>query len=239
MAKLASEAAREVADQARRDLEALGAQVGEWDRAQAEATPRRAADAVTKMIERDLDGRGLPHSWTIFDVERTLPDHGYARIDLGVHDGVRPAVLDWKVKLTLKDIYREKEIERYRHAGQQLHYNWAYGEALGIGPLPRHYIGLIVLEPRFNFELLTYEVSPEDHQKWLMSARRAWELMAQDDNPPAETPWGEPPPPRALRMAWTHADNYGPCEYYKACFEQHWDPELMKRDYVQMEARHA
>lgn len=222
-------------------FESLGASVASWDQAQALATPERARQAVEKSVALDQAGRVLPATWRVLDVERTLPDHGHARIDLGVDDGAGPAVLDWKVKLSLKEIYRQKEVEKFRYSGQMYHYNWAYAQYVrsqaGAGHyrvfegdfLPRFYIGLMVLEPKFSFELLSFDVSPEDHQKWLASARSTWIDMERDDF--------ETSPPHTPRMAWEHEDNYGPCEFKKACFEYHWDPALMSNDYIQLPKR--
>jgi PD-(D/E)XK nuclease superfamily len=207
-----------------RELEEIGAVVNDYDRAQQDALPDRVQRAVEKYITWDVEGRAIPHAWLILDVERTLPDHGHARLDLGVDDGQGPAVVDHKVKLQLKREYRQRELDRYRHSWQMLHYAWAYGAVLG-RPIRRYYINLIVLEPQFSVELVPFSVEPEHMAQWEQSARRVWAQMEREDQG-IEHPW----------MAAKHADEYGNCEFAEACLTHKWDPALMAAEYVRKEA---
>ncbi len=223
IAKVASHIASEDASRRTAQYEYAGCIIREDDRMTWDAIPARAAKIVTKFIEKDP----IPPHWRVAAVEETLPEYGFARPDLVLE---RPSggytVVDYKVKLSLDTRYREREMRRWRHSWQLLHYVWAAGQVYG--PCSQYHICMIRLEPSFSIDLEPFEVHPEDMLKWEASARRAWAQMEAEDEGRAE-PW----------MAAVHADNYGDCEYYGACFEAHWEPALMERQYARLERKHA
>ncbi len=187
------------------------------DDTQATTLPALAAKAVDKYIAHDP----LPPTWTILDIQRTLPDHGNCRIDLGVrsHTG-QLGVLDFKFKRNLKAEYRTRELEDYRESWQFKHYAWAYGEAMG-EPVQFYGVILTCLEPRFEVIFDPVPVDPEMLTRWLTGARRVWAQMEKEDAGEAE-PW----------EAASHRDQYGRCEFFNACFLHRLHPHLMETEYV-------
>ena len=197
-------------------LQDQGFVVNDWDAPTAQALPLRVAKGVTRYVLADP----LPAAWTIRAVEHTLEEYGNARLDLAIEDADGPAIADVKVKLTLDAKYRAKELSRYQDDHQQLHYAWAWSE-IRQASVNRYYIVLVVLEPKWSVEILPYQIHPETMQAWTQSQLVTWHDMAEED---AGT--------REPYMAATHWSAYGDCEMRKACFEHHWDPQLMAQDYV-------
>lgn len=200
------------------DLLASGQKIGDWDVAQWNALEARVTRGVTKAIEQDP----LPPDWRILDVEYEIPDSGRSRIDLAVHDGAGPMVIDYKTKLTLDAKYRDKEIARYRRSWQMFHYVYFYGKHAGVA-IQRYGIVLIVLEPRFSIELLTFSVDPIVLQRWEQFARLAWQEMAVTE--------GEHNPVRGQTKC---RDEYGECEMVMGCWEYNLEEDLMAREYVKV-----
>lgn len=191
--------------------------VGDWDQKQFNSIEER----ITKLLNNyhtHFQEIILP-TWTILDVERSFPEWGNSRIDLGIRDEVGPCVLDFKVKLALPSGGEVREVERWRHSGAMFLYTAAYGE-LHKTVIDRFYIALLVCEP-FHFKIFKFPVHPEIMSMWRVSNERVWGEMEKED-------LGEQPP----WMADVHSDNYGACEFYKACFEHHYDSGLMSQDYV-------
>lgn len=179
--------------------------------------PKIAAKAVGKYTTKDP----LPTTWTILDIQRSLPDHGYARPDLIVrsHTG-QLGVIDLKFKRTLAAQYRQRTIEEYRHSWQMNHYAWAVGEVYG-EPVGFYVTILTLLEPRFEPIFDPVPVDPEALAFWLAGARGAWhqmELMERGET----QPW----------IANDHSDRYGRCEFYGACFSCKLDEGLMQEEYT-------
>lgn len=217
-----SQIASTIATQSLRELRDLGCQVPEYEASSAATLGTRAADVILNYAKWDRQDKVLSHDWQILHVEHSFPEHGNARLDLGVDDGQGPAVLDWKTRGYLKGDMLPREVAKYENAGQLLHYSWAYAQFFGREYLPRYYVGLIVLQPRFFVEILPYTITEEDHRQWLRSAQVKWEQMAVIDNDPS----------RPIAMADEHTDNYGDCEFRRACFTHHWDPASMTAEYV-------
>lgn len=212
------EAARQLAR-----LQDQGFVVNDWDAPIAQALPLRVSKSVMRYVLTD----SLPATWTVRAVEYTLADYGNARPDLAIDDVDGPAIADVKVKLQLDAKYRAKEITRYQDDHQQLHYAWAWGLYNGRN-VHRYYIILVVLEPKFSVELLPYQIHPETMEAWRQSQLVTWHDMALEDA-------GE----REPYMVAKHWDEYGECEYRKACFDHHWDPQLMTQDYVNTREKKA
>ena len=189
-------------------------------------------EGVLETISAEL-GRSIPKyikeypftGWTIQDIELELPQHGRARIDVGgldVHDIL--SVADIKYKRSLDARYFNSTVDDYRTDWQFLHYPWAYGEHRG-ETCSRMYLCLVVAAP-FSIRLLPFEVHPETQKAWLESAKVKWGDITDEKE-------GR----RPLTMATTHRDQYGPCVFRRACFDFHFDPILMERDYVRVTRR--
>jgi hypothetical protein len=194
-----------------------GREIPDWEQAYSAGIEARVEHAIRKYVKADplLD-------YQIKHVELTLPDHGNARIDLGVRDDFGPSVVDYKFKLRLDARYYDKTVEEYRNNWQQFHYGWAYGEYLG-EPINNYMICLVVAEPKFSVKLHEFPIHPEAMEAWKASAQRIWTQMDHEDAGLVQ-PW----------MATEHASKWGPCEYQKACFDHRWDMDLMRNsgDYV-------
>lgn len=164
-------------------------------------------------------------AWKVQDVEQRLEAYGRCVIDVGGldSDGML-AVADVKYKQKLEARYEQATIDEYFTSWQFLHYPWAYGQYKG-QPCYRMYLCLVVNSPRFYIKLIPNEVHPETQAIWLASAQSKWQRMASQTS---ET---------VPEMATRHKDQFGLCQYYKACFDYHLDPDLMKQDYVQVPRR--
>lgn len=193
----------------------LGRVIPDWEQSTANSIADRVAKCVEKYVQMPWPLKG----WKLLDVEYTLP-HGRARIDLGVDDGEGIAVLDYKTKMYLKKEYFDKEVQRWRDSWAMFHYCWSYGQVKGVN-IDHYYIYVIIAEPKFEAKLLRFNVHPESMARWESSSRSAWKVMAWEDDGTM-----------APFMAAKHADEYGLCEYYKACFTHFYDENRMKEDYV-------
>lgn len=181
----------------------------------------RVTRAIARIIERDP----IPRDWTILGTEVTLPDHGYCKIDLPVRDPKNLAVVDFKTKRYIRADQLTKERRELAHKWQQLHYAWAYGEAMG-EQVTRFWIMLVVLEPKFDVHFWPYDIHPEHLKGWIVSARQTWADMdatERGERPPVQRP--------------NHFDKYGACEFYDACFTYHYDEGAMVQDYIQVKRK--
>lgn len=179
---------------------------------------------VQKSLEKYV--KLLPlKGYEILDVEKTLPDHGPCRIDLGLRRGSDTIVVDSKFKRQLKPEYRNKTVLRYLKSWQFHHYVWAYGECLN---LPITHIGLLLIVGAPYSVALHTEAVDEDWQSiWLTSARQTWKDMQdeRDGN-------------RPIIAAASHENQYGPCEMMNLCFDHKLDIEnALKGDYVRLRKR--
>ena len=131
----------------------------------------------------------------ILEVELTLPDHGYCRIDLVVQTPLGPMVVDLKTSLTLDVKYQSLRLREFEEDWQFYHYAWAYQDYLtkrylssseeaahlspGDAPQVRRFaILLLVLEPKSRLPILhPIAVNPEIMALWLHSATQVWRLM--------------------------------------------------------------
>ncbi|KKL20317.1 hypothetical protein LCGC14_2456650 [marine sediment metagenome] len=182
----------------------------------------QALGRVIRAMPRVLEQDPIPSDWTILGSEVPLPDHGYCRIDLPVRDPVNLAVLDIKTSLTLakdKVHFRRRE---YTHNWQQMHYCWAYGDAMG-EPVYRYHILQVVLEPKTLVYFWPYSIHPENMAAWLVSARQTWKDI-DDFHEGRRDPVQKP----------VHYGKYGDCEMFDACLTHHYDEGLMRGDYIQI-----
>jgi len=187
---------------------------------------------ILRVIPRILERDPLPRDWQILGTEVVLPDHGNARIDLVVRDPQHLAVVDYKVKLTLRKDQVAYEREEWAYSWQMLHYAWAFSQAMAKGyakdkPVHRFWIYMVVLEPTFDIHLWPYEINPEHMASFEVSARQVWQDMSDS---------------HAGKRAWTmrpvHFKKWGrgnyKCEFFNACLKYHLDAGAMKQEYVQI-----
>jgi len=183
-------------------------------------TKEGAPRVLQKGVERFIQWNPIPDDWTIMAVETTLTDYGNCTPDLVCHDPTNLAVVDWKCEMRAadKEYWKQQKVEEYDQDWSMKHYCWALSEKYK-EPCMRYYIGLITLTPKFNIELLPYELAEEDMAAWYASAQTTWVEM--EDN-------------RMLQVA-NHWGKWGKCEMYDACFKHRYKEHLMLRDYVQLQ----
>ena len=192
-----------------------------------DADPDIIQTKVLDALAKTIAFNPIPPTWQILDVERTLPDHGNARIDLGVHDGQGLAVADYKLKLSLQARYHDKEVTRYINDFKMLHYAWAYGQykqAL----VERYYMLICILEPVFTVKVGAFSVHPQILQAWERGARVMWDMMGEHrvggiplwENPEHESKWGR-------------------CEFERACFDLKRDESLFFNEYINLKESHG
>ena len=181
---------------------------------------------MLRVIPRILERDPLPRDWKILGTEVTLPDHGNARIDLAVRDPQHLAVVDYKVKLTLRKDQVPYEREEWAYSYQMLHYSWALSLTRG-EPVSRFWIYMVVLEPTFDIHLWPYEIHPEHMARFEVSSKQVWQDMA--DSHAGTRVWTDRP---------NHFKKWGrgnyKCEMFNACLKYHLDAGAMKQEYVQI-----
>lgn len=182
----------------------------------------KVMDALAKTIQYNP----IPATWQVLDVELTLPDHGNARIDLGVHDGSGLAVADYKLKLSLQAKYHDKEVNRYINDFKMLHYAWAYGQYKHT-LVERYHMLIVILEPVFTIKVGSFSVHPQILQAWERGARAMWDQMGW--HRAGETPLWENP---------DHESKWGRCEFERACFDLRREESLFFSDYINVKEIH-
>lgn len=209
----ASTVAKATVEKQFHDLLAMGAAFDDAD-------PDIYVTKATLAVEKTILFSPIPPMWTILDVERTLPDHGFARIDLGVDTGSGLAVADYKLKMSLQAKYHDSTLRSYVNDFKMLHYAWAYGEVMG-RPVENYYIIMTILDPIFTVKLQPFLIHPEILQAWERSARAMWDAIHW--HRVGEMPLWENP---------EHENKFGRCEFERACFDLRRDENLFFADYV-------
>jgi hypothetical protein len=210
----------------------VGREVPEKHTSQWERLPYRAEAGVNQYVgladANEGLPPGLPAGTKIVAVERGFgPEGGWSRPDMEVDDGFAPDVpLDFKVTLSggekkQAEFNRDRRIGRWSQSGQLLNYVSYLSKKTA--PFWHYYIGDIVLEPKFSFEIHRFNVHPETLTMWETTVKQTWKDMEDQDD-------GK----RTIEMAFSHADEYGECPMKRACFEHHLDPQLMSGDYIRL-----
>jgi hypothetical protein len=189
-----------------------------------EGTKEACTSELQRVIPLYALQTPLRTHWKVEHVEFTIEDYS-CRPDLaGVTPDGFPFVGDIKYKSSLDSRWENDTIEEYHYSAQFMQYAHAYRQYLGLSDdhTVYSYLFLVVGAP-FRIKSVGWVYGPEVHRTWLISAQevsRDIVLLHEDEIPP--------------RQAMTHRDKFGWCPMYKACFEYHFDPELMQRDYVQL-----
>jgi len=211
----------ETAHKAARDelagLLVLGHTVAPFVQEFADRMVTLAGQGVSKLIQFDL-----PSTWAVKHVELTLPTHGHCRIDLGITTPHGPGQWDVKCAMTSDDYRTFLAKTEYEASWQLLHYNWAYGEAIG-EPLTQYGVIYVPIEPKSQKpELFMYGVDPELMGVWLTSAQRVWAQMAE----------GEEKNANYLYSSFRFFGRYGRESHVDAVLKYKLDPGLMVQGYV-------
>jgi hypothetical protein len=208
------------------EYETWGCQLNDGDQAQRQSLVPRIQKGVRSYIKAEP----IPTTWRVLDVEQDLgPDAGNCRVDLGALTPHGPTVCDLKTKLTIDPKYRARDIQRYRDDPQLLHYCHFAAERYQVGQILRYYVILVGLEPKFEVELIPFDVRPEILQMWYQSAKCAWQRMEWEDfhrdNPDKPT--------NAIPIAdFDRCGDFGGCEMARACHDHLLDEHAMRTDYV-------
>lgn len=193
---------------------------GDDDEIYMAAMDKRITKAVSEYVINDP----MPDDWQIVDVEASLGEPaGNARPDLVIRNSTGLYMVDYKSKVQLLARYENKTKGDYANSHQMLHYGH-FGKLHYNEDLAGYYIGLAIFEPKFRCEWLPYPYNGETLKTWAATTPSAWATMEREDNGES-APW----------MSNNHSDNFGDCPYKKACFEYHYDPALMVRDYLYIE----
>jgi len=206
--------------------ELAGFEVSDRDAAMRDAVVPRAQRAVRKAIEQSP----IPPEWFSPEmlVEADLGEaYGHAKPDLAVVTPRGYSIVDYKLKLAVRgrspeerDRNRQFLIQDYEYSWQMYHYCWALSGVTG-GEVTTYNIALVTLEPKFQMELLPYEINPESMAMWLGFAERAWADMEAIE-------MGERDPYTFMPCR----SQYGMCDCNLAVWKHHLDPTLMEQDYV-------
>jgi len=135
-------------------------------------------------------------------------------------------VIDHKVKVTLDEKYREKELEKYNRSNQFFEYAWHVGQEYG-EPVERVYAHLIILGPSPEALLHPVAIEPEHLRHWLHGASRDWRDMAAIEKGEEEA---------RARFTACRTD-FGLCEMYEACHTFHGQEEAFTALYNRVGSR--
>ena len=190
---------------------------------------RENTDAISRAELRRVIPLYIRHtpvlSWKkVVAVETPIKAYS-CRPDLGgVNHLDFACVGDIKYKSKLETEYESSTIEEFHQDGQFLQYNdaWRHDQALS-QDVPVYSILLLVVGAPFRIKSVEWLYTPERLQLWRKGAE---DLSATINNIEAGLVLPRP--------SLTHRDNFGWCPMKKACLELNLDPELMKRDYVQL-----
>lgn len=188
-----------------------------WNSADRDRVRQDLQNAITLLVEYDAT---LP-PWEILDIELTLPDHGFARLDLGVRSPTGAlGVVDYKVKMKSDVRYRQTDLDRYARSWQGRHYVWSYSQYKH-EPVEWWGIVLVILSPKPEVVVQPFFVGPDAQAQWLAFARQTWADMEAED-------LGH----RVTRGQTKCADEFGPCEYRRWDWELFGQRDLLREDYV-------
>lgn len=166
----------------------------------------------------------LRKHWVVTATEFQIPTHR-CRPDLA---GLTPMQMhfvgDMKYKSSLKVEYESDTVEEFHWDFQFQQYAHGYRRLLNldVGVPVYSYLFLVVGHP-FRIREVGWLYTPEQQQIWEASAKdltQTIRFITEDGKLP--------------RASTTHRSRFGWCPMKKACLEYYLDPELMRRDYVQL-----
>ncbi len=214
-------------DKSAKELERRYNELGKFGLLSTEVSRVEVLETLTKRLQKALtksiDNDPIPPQWERRHVEFEIPDSGRSTIDLGLWTGQEAVVLDYKHKARLEAKYVGREVAKWRRSWQLLHYSFFYGKFMGIQPT-RYIILLTILEPSFQIlplDMTTVWLTDEMLSQWHSFAQQVWADMEAEEK-------GE----RVIRGRTDCYNQYGPCEYERACWSFHYDESLMEKEYV-------
>lgn len=161
----------------------------------------------------------------VTDVETPIPAWG-CRPDLGGLDARDfHAVGDIKYKASCKAEFYSNTVEEFQHDVQFKNYNRAWEVYKGLKDTPVYSYLILVVGYPFSVREHSFVYHKHVLDAHIESAKVRSEEITEIQR-------GE----RSLIEALTHRDHFGWCSMKKACLEQHRNREMMKVDYVQLDA---
>lgn len=191
--------------------------------------PERVDEISRAELRRTIPlyARHTPvRSWKkILGVEYPIKKYSCRPDIVGINELDFLCVGDVKYKSSLEARYETNTVEEFKWDPQFLQYNHAWRADQGVGDdVPVYSTLLLVVGSPFRIKPVAWLYTPENLQIWLQSATALTETI---NSIRAGT--------TLPRAATVHKNNYGWCPMKKACLEYNLDPELMKRDYVQLD----
>ena len=180
---------------------------------------------LRRIIPLYISQTPLRKHWKVTQVEYAIKSHS-VRPDLG---GIDPQgfdfVGDMKYKSSLEARYENDTIEEFHWDFQFQQYNDAWRSDRGLGPdRPVYSYLFLVIGSPFRIKPVGWLYTPEQQAIWQQSAAALTDEIRTITS-------GK----RLPRASTTHRTKFGWCTMKKACLEYYLDPELMKRDYVQLD----
>lgn len=165
-------------------------------------------------------------SWQqVTGAELPLPKYSCRPDVVGVNQLGFHCVGDVKYKTSLPSEYASSTIEEWHWDPQFIQYNHAWRDHIECGPDVAVYSSLLlVIGSPFSVRQVDWLYTPEQLKLWYESAKDM-SAAIQGIKSGSVLP----------RAATVHRNNFGWCPMKKACLEYNLDPELMRRDYTQLE----
>lgn len=137
----------------------------------------RSRDGVQTLVRRGTR-HGMETNLGLGEILGVEKFYGRTKPDLvGRSLDGRVVVVDHKVKLSLDDKYKEKELLKFETNNQMFHYAWTVAQELG-EPVATVYIHLIVLAPRVYTAMHPIPIDQEHLAYWLEGVAKDWQEMA-------------------------------------------------------------
>ncbi len=187
-------------------------------------TDALARAELRRVIPLYMKYTPLRRHWTVTAAEFQIPTHR-CRPDLA---GLTPVQMhfvgDMKYKSSLEVRYESDTIEEFHWDFQFQQYPHGYRRLHHIEPgVPVYSYLFLVIGSPFRIREVGWLYTPEQQQIWEESAKdltQTIRLITEDGKLP--------------RASTSHRSRFGWCPMKKACLEYYLDPELMKRDYIQL-----
>lgn len=172
-------------------------------------------DRARKLIKTYAEQDPLPPQWRVEDVELTMDEAGYCRLDVGLQSDLGPVVVDYKTKVSYDTKYADRDRDDWRDSEQRFHYSYFYGQRKG-QPTWQFAICLVILEPKPRVLLIPFVNNQEVLERWYRGRLLTWSRMEASLDLALED----------QEMAGEHSTRFGPCEMHRHCFEDRGDIDM-------------
>lgn len=174
----------------------------------------------------------FPLSWKIEHIEGILGPDG-SRIDIGGWDNNDiPFYADYKSTLYCKESDIPVRLRDYAFSHQMLHYAYYYSQAIK-EPVRRYIIPYVVMGPKPLLHPESFEVDPQQLDRWYLSAQQWWGQMDMWLQLAAEK--GNDWVTNHIPQSPVHKDGWGLCPMYDGCVTYGLEPALMQTQYIQIQ----